>query len=256
MDEKSNKSPGKARRRRRTKEEVEKVFYETAKKIVEEVGFSNLTVSKIIQEAKIEPAVFYNRYKDMDDFLDKFVRAFDYWLKDSITLNPKLELIENYQSLLSHLIDAFAENELMQKLIAWEMTEDNYITRRTAQNRDANSQHLITFFSDELSGCEVDFAVATAILIGGLYYLVIHRKMATFNNVNFNSPEGIQLLKDNMIKMVARIFSDYRNPNETDTPDPVVEERIRIAKNLKKHSVDNSIIQKACGLKKREVEKL
>jgi hypothetical protein len=207
--DKEEKNINSGRRKRRTKKEVDEIFYETAKKLVEESGFSNLTVSKIINGAQVEPWVFYNRYKDIDDFIDKFVRKFDYWVNDSITLDTKLETVMNYQSLMSNLIDAFVDNSLMQRLIAWEVNEDNYITRRTAQNRDANSQHLINFFSEKLAKCDVDFKVATAILIGGLYYLIIHRKIATFNNIDFSTEEGIETLKNNITKMIEKIFSDY-----------------------------------------------
>ena len=42
----------------------------------------------------------------------------------------------------------------MQKLIAWELNENTYVTRRTAQNRDNNSQEVIHYFENQLKANE------------------------------------------------------------------------------------------------------
>ena len=134
----------------------------------------------------------------------------------------------------------------MQKLLAWELSEDNIITRRTSQNRDNNSGHLIEYFEDTLKNCEVNFNVGIAVLTGGIYYLIVHRKMATFNRVNFDSAEGINLLKKNLSIMIEKIYSDY-NKNQTSINE-IEQNTINIAKKLLKYNVDIKIIEQATEL--------
>lgn len=235
------------KRVRRKKEVLEDDLFKAANTIIAKVGFTGLTVTQLLKEAKADPPVFYNRYKDINDFIDKFVRTYDYWLNDSVSLNEKdLTPTQNAQVILGKLIDSLLENTCMQKLLAWELNEDNIITRRTSQNRDNNSGHLIEYFEENFKNCEVNFNAGVAILTGGIYYLIIHRKMATFNKVNFDSPEGINLLKKNLSIMIDKIYSDY-NKSQTSTID-IEQNTVNIAKKLLNLNVDIKTIQQATKL--------
>jgi AcrR family transcriptional regulator len=111
------------KRYRRTKIGIEKLFFDAATKIIEKHG---LTVTGIAHVATIEPPVFYNRYKDIEDFIEKYVRNYDYWLRDTINfISRSNNPLENMEIILNGLIDSLAENIPMQKLIAWEMNENN-----------------------------------------------------------------------------------------------------------------------------------
>lgn len=239
--------PTPIKRVRRKKETLEDDLFKAANTIISKVGFTGLTVTQLLKEAKADPPVFYNRYKDINDFIDKFVRTYDYWLNDSVSLNEKdLTPTKNAQVILGKLIDSLLENTCMQKLLAWELNEDNIIARRTSQNRDNNSGHLIEYFEEKLKNCEVNFNVGIAILTGGIYYLIIHRKMATFNKVNFDSPEGINLLKKTIHIMIDKIYGDY-NKSQTSTAG-VEQNTINIAKKLLNLNVDIKTIQQATEL--------
>lgn len=244
----------KSKKVRRTKQTLEKDLFNAAIKIVSEVGFSGLTVSLLMKETKAESQVFYNRYRNIDEFIDKFVREFDYWLTDTVAFHPEenTNAIKNAQNIINGLIDSLLENSCMQKLLAWELNEDNYITRRTSQNRDNNLERLIEYFEKALNGCEVNFNVGTAILIGGVYYLIIHRKMGTFNKIDFNTKEGIELLKKNISIMYSKIFDDYNvNKNQI-----IEEHTINIAKELLKNGIDPSIVQCSTGLTEKVISSL
>lgn len=241
------------KRVRRTKEVLEQDLFNAAIKVIEKEGFGGLNVSRLMKEAKADAPVFYNRYKDINDFIDKFVRNYDYWLNDSFKIDEKKKSpVENAQNILIGLIESLLDNIVMQKLIAWEMSEDNYITQRTAQNRDNNSTQLIRYFEEQLSACEVNFNVATAILLSGVYYLIIHRKLGTFNQIDFNTKEGIEALKKNIQLMASKIFEDYEGHSLKE------DERkgIDIARALIKNKVEYNIIKDATGLSEKTLKKL
>lgn len=231
-NEKNNK------RTRRSRETLENDLFSAAYKVISKYGFHGLTVKGLLEEAKADPPVFYKRYSDINDFIEKFIRNYDYWLNDSVELNEKeLSPIENAEQIITKLIDSLLDNECMQKLLAWELNEDSSITRRSSQNRDNNSGHLIDYFEKTLKDCDVNFNVGMAVLVGGIYYLICHRKMATFNRVNFNTPEGIEALKATVTLMLRKIYSNETWINT-----------INIAKKLLKNNVDISIVQQSTGL--------
>lgn len=234
-DIKSNK------RVRRTKANLEKGLFEAAINVIGKVGFQELTVTSLMKEAKAEAPVFYNRYTDMTDFIDKFVRNYDYWLNDSVQIDAKnYTPIENMQDIMIDLVDQLADNVCMQKLLAWEMSDNNFITRRTAQNRDNNSESLISYFKTSLKNYDQHSTATIAILIGGIYYLVIHREVGTFNGIDFSTKEGMNTLKSALIDITEKLFQDtFLCPSK---------EAQRIAIELMKNGVSTDVIQRSTGL--------
>lgn len=246
----SDKNPNK--RYRRTKENVETDLFQAAISVIEKVGFQELTVTNLLREAKADPPVFYNRYKDMNDFVEKFVRNYDYWLNDSIEVNSKNSSeMESLHNILHNLIDQLVDNVCMQKLLAWEMSDNNFITRRTAQNRDNNSESLLRHFENKFKNCEIKFNPTTAILIGGIYYLIIHREVGTFNQIDFSTKGGIDLLKKTIKSMTQKLFDDFYSNQEQE--DDVETTKINIAIRLIKNGVAIDIIADSTGLPKKRI---
>ena len=48
-----------------------KAINEAARSTIMEKGFAQTTILDIIKKAKIEPATFYKRYKNLEDFLQQ-----------------------------------------------------------------------------------------------------------------------------------------------------------------------------------------
>lgn len=236
------------KRFRRSKREIEKSLFDAATRIIEKSGFPGLTVTGIIQQAKVDPPVFYNRYTGIEDFIEKYVRNYDYWLRDALHVSLKGDNpVKEMEKILNELIDSLVDNVPMQKLIAWEMNENNYITRRAAQARDLTSGQIIDYFMDALKGCSARFDYSLAILIGGLYYLIIHRDLGTFNYIDFSKEEAIVELKKNLSLILYKVFDDY-NTSAENTPDKDNLQMMQVARELIKNNVDRDIIKKATGL--------
>ena len=251
---KENTTEQPKKRVRRTKKDIESRLFNGALAVIEEVGFSNLTIKALAKRAEIEPPVFYNRYHDMEDFVDKFVRKYDYWLGDTVKYSIKNDPMDDMSNILTNLVDALIESPAMQQLLAWEQSEDNHITRRTAQNREFNSKQAIEYFSDALKDCDVNFKFATAIMIGGIYYLIIHRKRSTFNLIDYTKKENIVELKENIQKMLRKIFNDYEDKRPLAASSDA--EVIEIAKKMITHKVDFEIIKDSTGLNEQVLKSL
>lgn len=228
------------KRGRRSQQEIEDVIKAAAKALIEEVGFTNLTLTGIIKKAELEPNVFYKRHSDLDDLLDKFVRDYDYWLNDAINFDAdKKTPLENCENLLVDLADSLNSNIVMQKLLAWEIIDNNYITKRTSENRERHSVHLLEYFNKNFADLDINFDIVTAILISGIYYIILHKNVSSFCSIDFTQKENIDLLKENIKKLVAQIYT---------VPSSLIEEKIAIAKKLFANKVDYKIIQESTGL--------
>ena len=90
-----------ARRPRRSKADIEAAIQKAAVAQIRKKGFVRALVTDIVKKAKIEPIVFYNRFKNLEEFYDQFVKRYDYWVSDlSHQLRPDLSNVEGYSSSL------------------------------------------------------------------------------------------------------------------------------------------------------------
>lgn len=255
-----NTDKNNTKRNRRTKLEIEESILNAATQIIKESGFSGLTVTGISQYAEIEPPVFYNRYNNLDDFINTYVRSFDYWLQDTANFDiTKEEPVENFVQVINEFIDSLIDNILMQKLIAWELAECNQITKRTAQVRDVNSLLIVDYFNKFLSTPDIRFDYVSAILIGGLYYIIMHRNLSRFNFIDFQKEESINNLKKHLRLIIYKIFgteTTLSSSNDNTESGNYKNQMVEVAKELIKNNVDYYIIQKATKLSNKVLKSL
>ena len=66
----------------------------------------------------------------------------------------------------------------MQELLKWEICDENTITKRTAQMREFNTMPLVRRFQRVFAESDVKIGSLSALLIGGVYYLILHKKLS------------------------------------------------------------------------------
>ena len=205
-----------------------------AEELIRKNGFSNILVTDIIKQAKIEPIVFYNRFPNLDSFLNEFVKHYDYWFSDILKKikNPFLSkqgLIEIFQQLLLELNN----DSIMLELLRWEVANGNNTTNRTAMLREIHITPLVKEFEKEFNHKGIDIAALTAIIIGGLYYLSLHKDRSTFSNIDINTKEGFSRILNSIAFFVNKIYDDNNIENEK----KLIEQR------LKEAGINDNIIQ-------------
>jgi len=224
------------KRHRRTKEELDEIIWNALKKQVVERGFNNITLVGLAKEAGVEPPVIYKRFEDLDELLEKYARKYDFWLNDILKFKKEYTANENIKKLLTDLINELYDNDVMQRLLLWGLNDTHRITRRLAMSREMDSADLITYFNSQFP----HFEGIGAIMITGIYYLILQRRIATFCYIDYNTPQGKQNLIDSIGMMVDKLFPGNTVPND----DRIME----IAKKLLENGVDKNIIKDSTGL--------
>lgn len=221
------------KRVRRTKIAIERDVLKAVDSLIEEVGFSNITLTGVAERAKIEPAVFYRRYANLEELFDKYTRKYDYWFGDILESIPKnLSQEEGFYWVMEKLIGALYHNKGMQQLLKWELVEDNQITRRTARLRESINEPLIRLLEYKFQGSGLDINVIAANIIAGIYYLILHRKRSKFCDVDFTSRQGKARLNNGIKQLIDLLFEKVAN-----------EQRItQIVEKLKAEGVSEEII--------------
>ena len=167
-------------------------------------------VLKLSQEAGVEPPVIYSRFKNIDELIEQYARKYDYWLNNIISLKEENTPKENLKKILVDLINELYNNEIMQRVLIWEMNDTHKITRRMAHSREIDSADLIEYYNRDLG----DVNGMMSLMISGIYYLILHRKISTFSTINYNTPQGRQILIETVENMVDKLLPD-NSPADT-----------------------------------------
>lgn len=237
------------RRKRRDAKEIEEALFKATEVLVAAKGFDNVLITEIMELADVEPTVVYKRFKNIDDLFDKFIRQYDYWFLDIV--KSKLDEsnpAESMKGILTGLVKSLYENPVMQSILIWELSDSNDLTSRTAINRELHSKSVLTFFRQHLID-DVDFNYLTSVIIGGIYYLILHKNISTFCGIDFTNKESEIILA----KTVEQIIDQVYGPKTKNGISPECE---KIVISLLEENVDMNIIAKSTGLSLSEIKKL
>ncbi len=199
----------KTRRPRRSKADIESAIMRAAIAQIKKKGFSMALVTDIVKRAKIEPIVFYNRYKNLEEFYDTFVKRFDYWISDLVRcINGNLYTEKGYGDALEKLLKGLLGDAIMTELLRWEVTEGTNITERTSRLREIDCTHIISKYEEHFADRDFDIVALTALSIAGIYYMVLHKDRSTFGGIDINTEEGVSRLS-NAIRQQAEILFQH-----------------------------------------------
>ena len=205
-----------AGRVRRTNAEIDNAVMTELEKLVIRNGFEKVLVTELMANAQLEPPVFYRRYGSIDSLYDKLAKRYDFWINDTIKmselsdLGPKLFFAKTLKTLYKELNN----NVVMQKLLLWEMSADNDTTRRTAQIRDLMNLNLVEYYDVLFKSARINIRGVIALLISGVYYLILHKERAPFCKIDLNTPEGKAAFSEAVDILVGMLFDRIDGHNQ------------------------------------------
>lgn len=228
-------------RTRRRNSEIEDIINKATIELIKEGGFANVTIRKISQRGNIEAMVFYNRYKDVNEYLNEFVKKHDYWLLDINKISKSGDCCKmQYINTLTYLFDSLQENKIMQELLKWELSTYNDITSRTAKLREFHTITLVKKYKKEFENSPVEIDSISALIIGGIYYMILHADTSMFNGIDVNTKDG----KSKMIHAIECLGDILFSDKSCDCDLKILE----IAKKMKEEGIEITTIAKYTDL--------
>lgn len=204
----------KDRRPRRSKADIEEAIQKAAVSQIRKKGFSLALVTDIVRRARIEPIVFYNRFKNLAEFYDDFVKSYDYWLPETFRgIIDEIGTEEGYTNMIEKYFNALLNNDMMVELIRWEIADGNPTTERTSRLRELHALEIMASHHERYAHPDIDMKVLTTLLISGLYYLVLHRNRSSMVGIDINKAEGRHRVINTIRELAAILFRDHVNEN-------------------------------------------
>lgn len=210
-----DKSMAGKQRVRRTKADIENRINDAAHDLISQRGFLDLQLTEITRKAEIEPVVFYNRYKNLEEFYGEFIKKFDYWLTESISQHAAEQndpSEENVEKILDGLIMELLNDKIMLEVLRWEIAVDNPTTQREAIIREVQNMQVVQKYKKMFRDGEspINIAAFLSLIISGIYYLMLHKDRSSFCGLDYNDPKDLDILRTTVSQLVKLVFSTLK----------------------------------------------
>ena len=165
----------------RDSEQTQREFIHAAGELLSESGFSALTPVNIARKAGKHWSLIKYYFKDIDGLKKAYISDKDYWPpffeRFRVGENPsKKELEVLFTNLMQENFRFFLANPQMQQIILWQISEDNILLKGISDAREVEGEKLLALTDVYFEGSGISIRALMAILLGGIYYVVLHAK--------------------------------------------------------------------------------
>jgi AcrR family transcriptional regulator len=186
------------------KERSKKKLINAVGKVLKSKGYVGLTATNIAKAAGLSRRLITIYFESVDDLVETYVRNKDYWIAASgntgqiIEENKGQDTKRIIESLLQNQLSYFYNNAEMQKLILWEISKKTKIMQEVCEDRERLGSKIFELTDKELKGKDIDIRAVSALLVAGVYYMVLHAKSTDtlFCEIDINTAEGMDRIKN------------------------------------------------------------
>lgn len=205
-----------SKRVRRSKDEIERDLSQAITKIITSQGFSKLTINNVSETANVAKRVIYENYESFENLLKVYFVKNDFWT--SFILAKIADKYTNYKDffvgVLREFFKAIDENPVFQCIIRWEVADPNDFVRSRAKNREISCADELQKNKKFFQQIGIDIEALYALLISGIYHLVLRKGISTFCNIDMSRQEGKDRIVNIIVKLSELIFASFEKVDE------------------------------------------
>ncbi|GGN13111.1 TetR family transcriptional regulator [Dyadobacter beijingensis] len=188
---------------KKDKEETKKKLIQAAGEIFMKKGYQGLRAARIADVAGVSKTLIYRYFGTVEELFKAYLAQKDFWLAMEGQVE---ELLEDSRpdfgkQLAKQILEAqiiyFFQNKEMQEIMRWQISEPNQIARTMADSRELLGEELLSLSDPYFQNSGVNLRALLAIIIPGIYYLVLNAKVngSTFCGININRKEDMEELQ-------------------------------------------------------------
>jgi AcrR family transcriptional regulator len=180
--------------------------------IIRTQGYTGLNALNIGKTAGVNRGLINLYFGSIDSLVETYVRKKDYWVAASgnagdLMAEKKGEGTKDIlESLLQNQLTYFFQEEEMQKIVLWQLSQRSKIMFEVAEEREKLGEAFFDLADPYFENTDVDLRAVAGLLVGGIYYMVLHAKSndSLFCQIDVNSLEGLERIK----KAISEILQD------------------------------------------------
>lgn len=160
---------------------TKKKFLDAIGRILTEQGFSAIRTNNIARLLGKDKNLIRYHFGSLNGLLKSYIQDKDYWKpffeRFRFSGQPDAKEIETlFVALMQENFKVFAENEEMQKIIHWQISESSPLMRSISDEREAEGDKLLKMATPYFRESGVNFKAIIALLLGGSYFMVLQHK--------------------------------------------------------------------------------
>ncbi|WCT13388.1 TetR/AcrR family transcriptional regulator [Mucilaginibacter jinjuensis] len=179
--------------------------------IIKTKGYTGLSSVNVGKAAGLNRMLINMYFGSLDNLVETYVRGKDYWVAAAGNARELMEEKKNkdtreiLEALLINQLSYFHKEEEMQKIVLWQLSERSEIMFEIAEEREKLGETFFNSADPYFANTDVDLRAVAGLLVGGIYYMVLHAKSndSLFCQIDVNSPEGLERIK-NAIKQILK----------------------------------------------------
>jgi len=158
----------------------------TKRRLLEAVGFilrtkghHALRTNNIAREVGRNKNVIRHHFLGLANLKRAYIFDRDYWLPFFERFDlPKLatmpEIRDMFIQLMQENLKFFYEDDEIQKIILWQISEENSLMKTISDKREAEGEKLLAMTDRHFADTGISFRSIIGLLLGGSYYMVLH----------------------------------------------------------------------------------
>ncbi len=179
-------------------------------------GYKGLTPTNIAKTAGLDRRLITLYFGTVDHLVETYVKSKDYWLSAAgnatalIKANKGNDTKTILESILNNQLDYFYNSQEMQKVVLWQISERTALMSAVSQESEEMSKSFFALSDIELRGENIDLRAVSALLVAGIYYLVLHANStdSLFCEIDLNTENGMNRIK----KAISLVLENtYKN---------------------------------------------
>ncbi|WP_374376593.1 TetR/AcrR family transcriptional regulator [Tabrizicola sp.] len=164
--------------RARNRDETRAAILAAAQALLAEEGFSGFGVNALARRSGFDKQLIYRYFGGLDGLVDALGEALAGWvathLAPLLARNPGPGYGDLVEAVMLAYLDALRGDSLMQKLVAWELSDPSPQVRRLSDQRARAMGELVAGLrGDRQPAPGLDAPELNAILIGAIQHLVL-----------------------------------------------------------------------------------
>lgn len=173
-------------------------------------GFSGLGVNAVAREAGVDKVLIYRYFGGIEALLDAWGReVLAASAPSPAAEGPPGDATARAAAALLAFVRAAREHPQALEVMRWELVEDNALTRRLADLREASGfTDLERLGFDAARAREIDLPAVAAVLSAGLLHLALRARTAPlWLGISLRSPQGWARLERAATLLVERVLA-------------------------------------------------
>lgn len=178
-------------------------------RILSEQGFRGLKTNEIARHIGKDKNLIRYYFENLEGLEKAYIAEKDYWppFFERFRISPgssREEIAAMFTELMQENFRFFLSNPEMQQIILWQISEANPLLKHISEQREIEGAKILGLTDPFFEGSEISFRTILALLLGGIYYVVLHARYnkSTVSGIDANRPED----RETLIKTIEQVL--------------------------------------------------